>query len=283
MAYSSNETSPSKLWYVWQRTRGLLKNLTDDSYKRDARVMALNGGMTAACLTGLYILPAALGLIAALPAVAVGGYTALVAYRKGQLLNSSPVTIRHMRAAEEKWQEKMRRGSFMKRVGVALKKGLGKSALPFVKVAKWAGFVTGGFAAGISTVAALQATGVVALPASFMSALGASVTSAGAAVGLAAGAAMTTAAVLMVATVPAAIAIGLLCRKAEGYIDEKLVHADIGYTPTPRFKSKLEETASPANDFGKAAEPRVKSEAELAREQELREKRAAVRAAAQRK
>lgn len=283
MAYGYNEASPSKLWYGWQRMRGLLKNLTDDGYKRDARLMAANGGVTAACMAGLYLLPTALGLIAAIPAVIVGGYTGLVAYRKAQLLNTSPVTTRHIRAAEEKWQEKMRRGPFMKRAGVALKKGLGKSALPFVKVGKWLGFAAGAIATGIGATAGLQASGVIALPASFMSALTASVTSAGAAVGLAAGAAMTAALVMMVVAIPAGLAIGALCRKAEGYIDEKLVHASTDYTPTPKFKSKLQDATTPANDFGTAAAPRVKSDAEVAREQELREKRAVARAAALKK
>lgn len=246
MAGLHNGQSPSKIWYAYQRTKGVFKSMTDKTYGRDAKVMAVQSGTSAACLGAAYLLAGVSTFLFFIPvvgAVGAGGFFGYQAYKSGKTVTRSPVVTNHMRLAERAWVEKKSKPSAFSRSVAALKRAYGATGATVMTVCKWASTataVTAGIALGV-VGAEFFSAGLI--PPAITTAVVGAVTTTGATLGLGATAALWGAGAALALAIPAAVGVGALCRMAATKLST--VATTKAATPKrPVLKSRLDDTPS---------------------------------------
>ena len=257
MAGLHNGQSPSKLWYAYQRTKGVFKSMTDKTYGRDAKVMAVQSGTSAACLGGAYLLAGISTFLFFIPvvgAVGAGAFFGYQAYKSGKTVTRSPVVTSHIRQAERAWVEKKSKPSALSRGIAAVKRAYGATGATIMTICKWASTataVTAGLALGV-VGAEFFSAGLV--PPAITTAVVSAVTTTGATLGLGATAALWGAGAALTLAIPAALGVGAVCRMAASKLST-VATAKAATPKRPVLKSRLDETPSPlANTPSPAAE-----------------------------
>lgn len=245
------EDRPSKLWYVWQNTKGMIKSLTDPALKNDARAGAKSGGKAAGVLIGGGILTK-IGIIAILPLVptvitiaAVGGagYYGVGAWRKFKLVKNSSAYASYMRKQEQKWVDNKNRPPLLQRLKTKFNKKMDSLPRSVLMLGKWGGLalaVAG--AAAFCTLAVPMVSSGAAAHAILHSLVKISAT-----IGLHGATMVYTAAGVSAAAAVVGRAVGVTCRDAVYRTDPD----------RPHFGERAPKNAAPApqNSAPKAALP----------------------------
>ncbi|MBI1215068.1 MAG: hypothetical protein GC185_04515 [Alphaproteobacteria bacterium] len=222
MSVKYNGKSPSKLWYIWQNTKGFAHSITNPATKKDAKAGAKSGGISAAVLLGggaitkigfIAIMPI-IPTVISLAAVGGAGYFGLNAYRKFKLIKKSSTHQTYMRKQEQKWLDRKNRAPLFTRIKEGIGKKIDSIPRPLLKIAKWGGIGTALAGVAASGAAALNALGVGAFStgATATAVLG-GIVKAGAIVGLTATAAPAVAVAIAVAAIPVGIAAAVTASK----------------------------------------------------------------------
>lgn len=258
MALRHEGVSPSKFWYTWQKTKGILKTFPDKNYGKDAKVMLRHAGLAAGAALGgcalasLLYIPLLIPFVSSLAATAGTGFFGYQAYNKIKILKDSPVVSRYVKEQEKTWLEKKTRAPLLSRMGAFCKRVFGKALLPVVKAGKWLGIAKATIGTLLGAVGACQLAGMNIISATALGAAGASV-------GLSAGGALIAATAICFVAVPAGIGFSLLCRKAANRLEKDFVDRQPESRSVPAFKSRLEEkharssSPRPAAGFNAAA------------------------------
>lgn len=270
MAGLHNGQSPSKLWYAYQRTKGVIKSMTDKTYGRDAKVMAIQSGTSAACLGGAYLMAGISTFLLFIPVVGAAGAGAFFgyqAYKSGKTVTRSPVVTNHMRLAEREWIAKKSKPSMLSRGIAAVKRAYGTAGATIMTVCKWASTataVTAGLALGV-VGAEFFSAGLI--PPAITTAVVGAVTTTGAALGLGATTALWGAGAALALSIPVAVGVGALCRIAAAKLST-VATAKAATPKRPVLKSRLDDTPSTlTNTPSPAAEfnaPRAQSAESIA-------------------
>ncbi len=239
-----NESTPGKLWYGLQYTKGILHTTFAKGASTDIKKVAIYGaaaaglGMAAVATIFIPFIPGVLPLVCAGGAAVSARNTSL----KFKMVKNHPKFFDFMKNKEREWLSSKTKAPIGARVKAFCKRTFGKGSLPFTVAGKWLGYGAAAAGAALGVAGGLHMGGVIAIPAAVLAPVGVAAT----AVGLTAASGLIAAVALCALAVPAGIVTARLCDKATKKLRADYIQSQASSRPAPAFKSGMDAAKSSA-------------------------------------